>query len=163
MQKLHIKLKAAYPIVLLLACIIIISSFGISYALGLSKRSDVWTGQANGIAASSTDTYPYSRLLDEGENALDASKINKVGFDVLYGTTPDGFSSLVQFLGEVPYTETFDNGERASGWSGYDSYYEGTSLVDTEYWGNTGVEGGSAVDISQLEAVNSEDNIVSLR
>jgi len=158
MQKLHIKLKAAYPIVLLLACIIIISSFGISYALGLSKQNAVWTGEHTSIAANSNDTYPYSRLNDT-ENPLDASKISKVGFDILYGTD----NGLVQFLGEVPYEETFDDEERAEGWSGYNSYYEDTSLADTQYWGDTGVEAGSPVDVSQLEAVNSEDNIVSLR
>ena len=165
MQKLHKYKKAAYPIVLLLACIIFVSSSMIVYAAdGFSKHNSDFMMINDSIHASADETYPYS------EAGRDGLTVNKVGFDILYGSTRD----LILYFGEVPYRETTeDDGDRIDLFKGYYAYPE-TSLfqsftidgktVDQEaYWG-TGIDIAStdSLSLEALEQVN-DSSVVSLR
>ena len=150
---------------LLLACIIFVSSSIIVYAAdGFSKHNSDFMMINDSIQASADETYPYS------EAGRDDITVNKVGFDILYGSKRD----LILYFGEVPYRETTeDDGDRIDLFKGYYAYPE-TSLfqlfiidgktVDQEaYWG-TGIdiESTDSLSLEALEQVN-DSNVVSLR
>lgn len=151
MQKKNKQIKAARPFVLLLVCVLILSSFSVAYATSLGKHNSAFTLVHNKMDSNPDQTYPY--------NSSDA-KITQVGFDVLYGTKRD----LVEYFGEVPYDNTWDGDKRVDGWNGFYAIKGTPNIADKDYWGDTGISSGSSkVSVEQLEKVNTENEVKSLR
>ena len=158
--------------VLLLICVLIFSGTALVYASdGFGKHDRDFTLADDGIDGSSTDTYPYSRLLDE-VNPLNQSDIQKVGLDLLYGTQRD----LLVYFGEIPYAESHDkDGDKLDKFSGYYSV-DNTSIMGNnpsnysilpfvsseDYWGAGIKFEGDKLSLDALEKVN-ENEVVSLR
>ena len=183
MQIIQKHTRAARPIVLLLACIIVFSGVTAVYAgSSLGKHNDVFEDDLlNSGLGCQVDEYPYSEL-----NNSEVT-ISKVGMDILYGTT----RNIITYFGEIPYTNTHSNGEALDGLDGYPTLGSYTSAATeattenedgesttvalnafsyiangvtytstpTEYWGFTN---NSQMSLADLEAVN-EGDIVSLR
>lgn len=150
MQKKNKQIKAARPVVLLLVCILILSSFSVAYATSLGKHNSAFTLLHNKMDSSPDQTYPY-----DTENA----QITQVGFDVLYGTKRD----LIEYFGEVPYKNTWDGDKRVDGWNGYYAKKGTPDITSEDYWGKTGITKNDKVSVEQLEKVNTENEVKSLR
>ncbi len=190
MQIIHKHTRAARPIVLLLACIIVFSSVSAVYAgSALGKHNDVFDDNLlnEGLGCQATD-YPYSELHPYSDSNPTEITVSKVGLDILYGTT----RNIITYFGEVPYANTHSNdGTALDGLDGYPTLgtYTSASTEDTtenedgesttvalnafSYIINGitytatpteywGFTNNSQMSLADLEAVNESD-IVSLR
>ena len=92
--------------------------------------------------------YPFSS---------EKATIQQVGFDILYGTS----KPLLRYIGEVPYSNTHENGSAGAGMWKLPYIKENPTIDNEDYWGKTGLS-NEQVTRTQLEGVNDKE-IVSLR
>lgn len=148
----------------ILTFIVILSSIALVSAssgfVAQGNETTLWYGGINkDLAANPKDTYPYSN---------DSLTIEKVGFDILYGTK----RGFVMYTGEVPFAGTHNaDGDANDGFEGipYNPVFDKShSYLNSaqDYWGTDAdaitVDPSSLQELEELAGTNTSLRLYSL-